>query len=731
MADWTRLAGELAALITALESVPQPLAQDPDLVDLVRQLRSPDVRLGIDTAVADLRAVATRLSRDTVNIGVSGQARVGKSTVLQSMSGLTDEQIPTGSGLPVTAVRSRIHHSDTRCHAVLGMHTFDSFVSEVLRPYHDALGIVDLPLDGDSFARLRYPAEDELPDREHASTLGALKRVVEMQASFSTYRQLLVGGEKVVELDELRDYVAYPSAEQLSRAVAPRQYLAVRDAAIHTPFPLAQVDRLCIIDLPGLGELAPGAEHHHVAGLRDAVDLVILVKRPEEGMAFWKSEDAKALNVLDEVRGDVSDRRDFVFILLNIGAGSRPELVSALRASVAEAIRRDRGGSHYQVVEADGAAAESVQSHVLGPVLEHLAERLAAMDAQVVDAAVARSRDVALRLSNLATQAIAVLAAASSATGGVEEDRVDRTKRLREALAADLGALVAERWAQARGEGGDPEYAAAVNGVAAALTEYLRGGLGRASEDEWTAAALDAMRVVKNSAPVAADEFNRLRVEVAERFATIDDVLSAKVRRLWTEIATILRAHLGEQLLGLSQLTGETALTGFLDALDGASHLPESTRRAVERLLDLRLDFRTQVYPRVRAQLDQMNLEIVDPQGGQRRTQITVEVSEPGARDLYGYIVHKAVQATFHTRKAILLDVELPAKVLFAAAEQFEDSFIRAGTAERDFGRLARSYRDDIWPGVYTSLDSANARISRAANAAHTLRSTATTAAKG
>lgn len=732
--EWTRLGEELDALVTTMEALPQSLAQQPELVDLVRRLRSPDARQGIDTTIADLRAVIARLSRDTVNIGVSGQARVGKSTVLQSISGLTDEEVPTGSGLPVTAVRSRIYHSGTRRHAVLGMHTFDTFRSEVLKPYHADIGIADVPLDADAFAAFRYPTEDELPDADHASRLGALKRVVEMQASLPTYRNLLAGGEQVVDLTELRGYVAYPTAEQLRQAAPPRRYLAVRDAAVYTPFPRPQVDRLGIIDLPGLGELAPGAEEHHVAGLRGAVDVVVLVKRPVEGMAFWKSEDAKALNVLDNARGDVAERQDFVFVLLNVDPGSEPELVTTLRSSVAAAIAKDTGGSHYRVIEANGADQSSVRAGVLGPVLQHLADRLAVMDGQVVEAAVVRSRDVARRLSDLAKDVLSVLAAASSATGGIEEDRLDRTRTLRESLAADLGALVAEYWAAARGDAGDSEYAAAVKATAAALDEYLRAGLGRGDEDTWAAATLLTMRADKNSAPVAAHELNRLRVEIAERFASIDDVLSTKVRRLWAEVAAVLRTHLGADLLGQPgepEPPGNEALAGLLAALDGVSHQPEAIRRAVEGLLDVRLDFRTQVFPRVRAELDLVNLEIVDPETGRMRAQVTAELTDQGARELYRFILHRAVQAVFRTKKAILLDVALPAQVLFAAVEQFEDAFIRAGTAERDFNRLARSYRDEIWPGIYTSLDAANARISRAATAAQTVRSTATAAAKG
>jgi len=36
---------------------------------------------------------------------------------------------------------------------------------------------------------------------------------------------------------------------------------------------------------------------------------------------------------------------------------------------------------------------------------------------------------------------------------------------------------------------------------------------------------------------------------------------------------------------------------------------------------------------------------------------------------------------------------------------------IRSGDSEREFKRLARSYRDEIWPGVFGEIDAANARV--------------------
>ena len=84
-----------------------------------------------------------RFSRETVNIGVAGPARVGKSTFLQSLTGLTDDQIPSGAGVPVTAVRSKIFNQPKSVdqYAIIDFYSESEFIEKRISPYADLLGI--------------------------------------------------------------------------------------------------------------------------------------------------------------------------------------------------------------------------------------------------------------------------------------------------------------------------------------------------------------------------------------------------------------------------------------------------------------------------------------------------------------------------------------------------------------------------------------------------------------
>jgi hypothetical protein len=745
LADRRRLLPEVTAEVQRWRTVDEQLATLASAVDALRAhattpadlrealvLPFAEAREGAAEAVRLLRVLEARLARETVNVGVSGQARVGKSTLLQSVSGLGDDQIPTGQALPVTAVRSRIFHAPDLRRATLRLHSFDTFATDVVAPYHAELDIAGLPATPDEFRSWPYPsprppgspasdanggrveglrltaAPDDAP-ADRPSWVTMLNRLRAMQASFPTYEHDLTGGERVLPLEELRPWVAYPTnAEEQAPGTVARRYLAVRDVRIDCPFPHAQVRHLGIVDLPGLGEFAARADQHHVGGLQNEVDAVLMVKRPVEGMAYWGDADARALDLIDSARGFV-DRRDFVFLVLNTG-GTADALVTALRDHVRGQVNSGVADQFFQVLECDAADTGDVFARVLSPVLAHLAARMPAMDAAAVAGTRAELHATTQRIGTLADDLRRVLASVAQSSGSVAEDLDLRSRRLRQDLSAALVGLVGELRAQARAAGEDQAYTDAVEHAYAATRGWITGGLGT-GEQAWRDEALRSMTVDRNSSRYAGDELNRVRVEISSSFEEIDVYFAARVRALWDRVAQILRDHTGA-LLGSDATSGEDALRRFAALLADASEPCPRLRRAVEQLLTVRLDYRSQLHPRVRAELDGLTLQERDPVTGEQRNRVVVEVSPDGAEQLYAFVVQMAEQAAYLTKKALLLrEGVTPALVLHAAAEQLEDTMIRSGDSEREFKRLARSYRDEIWPGVFGEIDAANARV--------------------
>lgn len=722
IARWSDVDAGLRDLSAAIDLLRKHPSIEPDDAASLSIPYLGEIRADIAEVIDAYSAVAARFSRETVNIGVSGSARVGKSALLQSISGLSDEQIPTGRDIPVTAVRSRIYHSARPPAALLRLHSPESFLDEVISPYHHELALSRVPGTLEEFRTWTYPDSPEGPGAR-AGDVALLVRLREMQESLWSYEKDLTGGDKTVDLADLRPYVAYPtSAERASGIRLEHRYLAVRDVRIDCEFPKTDVDKLGIVDLPGLGEVAADAERQHVTGLRHDVDVVLLVKRAAEGMAYWSDRDAQAVNLLDEARGAIRDRGDFVYIVVNSRAQDSA-LASALRADVVRQVNDGQEDRYFTILSADIADAEAVREQVLSPLLGRLADRLPVMDQEFLGGAASQAEAVRSRISSALRDLAVALSRVKTASGNVREDVESRARRLRVEVSRALGRLVEELRVQATSDDDDPEYIAAIDTAYGEALAWIEGGFGLGKE-AWCAAAEDAFVLDRNSGRYAGDELNRIRVRISQSFASLNDYFSARVEEARRQVGLILRDSFGDLLADIDADgadAGTALLTRVADLATEAAEPCQTLGDAVRILLDLRLEYRTQFHPRVRELLDGLNIQLKDPETGAPRQAVVVDLTAEGARKLFAYCSDRARQAAWDTRKALLEEKVGPLLIVYAATEQFEDTFIRSGESEQEFKRFAFSYRDELWPGAYAGLTEGHARYAKVTRLMKTL----------
>ncbi len=530
-----------------------------------------------------------------------------------------------------------------------------------------------------------------------------------MHKALPTYIDLLQSSvrEKELDLEELREYVAYPTYEQMSLEQPSRKYLAVKEAKIECKFPCVTVNNLGIIDLPGLGELAVDTEKHHVQGLKNDIDLVILVKRPLEGMGYWGAEDGKALDLLDEARGYIESRKDFVFILINKG-GVTDIQIKSLQDDIKRQVNGGSDSSLFQVIVADNADENSVQIDVLNPILKHLASRLGMMDQQIIDGTLQKygvlEEQISLLLKKL-KDAIQQMSYSSSSREMID----DLATELRNDLSEQLTSIVLNLHKQAKHADGaefiekiDMSFQQIIQWIENGFSHY-EGGL-----EKWKANASKTTNRDRNNSSFAVHELNRIRVEISTHYCQLDTYFNESLlKKLFDQIADILSRHLGDLLMDKK---GKEALDSFMQYLTQANEPCDTLAQAVANVLALKLEYRTQFHPRVREQLDNLNYEIENEEG-QPEPIFRCQVGDVDT--LFKEIRNLAIKAAYHTKKALLEEVRLPQMVLFTAAEQFEDELIRSGGSEREFKRLAHSYSHDLWPNHFHEINTSNARVGK------------------
>jgi len=89
----------------------QAKTQDEKVLGKLQEINFSDSKTKIQESLEKLSKLSSRFQRQTLNIGVVGRARQGKSRLLQSITGLGTGEIPDGNRQHCTGVRSTIHHN--------------------------------------------------------------------------------------------------------------------------------------------------------------------------------------------------------------------------------------------------------------------------------------------------------------------------------------------------------------------------------------------------------------------------------------------------------------------------------------------------------------------------------------------------------------------------------------------------------------------------------------------
>ncbi|MEV4626784.1 hypothetical protein AB0J90_10915 [Micromonospora sp. NPDC049523] len=531
-----------------------------------------------------LGVVHARVHRETVNIGVLGRTRAGKSTILRGITGQGRNVIPSSTDFPTTAARTRIYHSPDRQEAVISLRTWEAFRDEYLRPLHQGAGLGPVPATPEEFAARSYPKAvdtEASPDRnadtsDKVRAQPFLDKINKAQESFADYRSMLLGERRTmtVPLAQLRPFVAYPERGRGDK----RLYHAVRDVHIYCPFRQVDRARVALVDLPGANEAGLDIDRHFLNDLNNDVDLLMCVKKPNQDSVHYGDDDFQILQLGQDAGHDVR-LADFLVMVVNRDMSLAESSFRNAFAEV-EQVTRSQG---ITTLECNAADETSVQDRVLLPVLGHLADRLAGMDAMVItamrrrlDEIVSATRTVVGRLDHQVKRWRQTL-----------PDEDDQVRALSYELRNTLGQALFElqdAYADAvRQENPIEQIELAIGTAEEQVRKWTEEGFGRGQHAEWESRAIAGLTVE----PFREYErqFNRARQEITRQFQLVDASLHAAVEKLWADVAAVLRTQLSSELVP----EGSDALPRLLSSID---HLKvPAFKQAAERLASLQRDY--------------------------------------------------------------------------------------------------------------------------------------------
>lgn len=237
----------------------------------------------IDKELDKLDSLQKRLSRRTLNIGVIGRMRQGKSRLLQSLTGLDDNEIPTSDGGVCTKVLSRICHvnSSDKSKFLVHFHSIES-LRENIYEYYSYLNIpVDQMIFPDDFESNKgFPGlhPDKKDNISARNQYGELRRIY--YEKYPEYKSRLGSRSIPIEKQEIKKYITKIDSE----------YIAVKELEISCKFPFEEVENIGVIDLPGLGESIIDTKVL-IKTLKEDIDFVLFVRKPNPDGDEWDEYD--------------------------------------------------------------------------------------------------------------------------------------------------------------------------------------------------------------------------------------------------------------------------------------------------------------------------------------------------------------------------------------------------------------------------------------------------------
>lgn len=359
----------------------QTLAQERDELSLRGELDDPEVReklkkidfTAIQREIVDelkaLDKLRQRFSRKTLNIGVVGRARQGKSRLLQSLTGLSTTEIPDGELLQCTGVRSTIYHApDIATYAEVVFHSEQSFLEEMIVPYYEQLGLENKPKTLKNFA-----SNPPQPPSQRSSELNAkYEHLCKYHQHLDKYQSLLSSNSIRIESSQIREFVAQDTVDGKG---AYYNYLAVKEVKIFCSFPNKEVGQLALVDMPGLGDTGIGDSERMIRTLGQDIDFVLFVRRPRIGGDDWFDFDTQLYDTANKALIELPIE-DWSFMVLNRDTNN---------STLCEIFADKMQVKHIKVKRtriANCADETEANEKILGDVLDYLVNRIDVLDNQ-------------------------------------------------------------------------------------------------------------------------------------------------------------------------------------------------------------------------------------------------------------------------------------------------------------------------------------------------------------
>jgi energy-coupling factor transporter ATP-binding protein EcfA2 len=645
---------------------------DPNVIGQLKEIDFSSIQL-IEEESKKLNTLRKRLSRPTLNIGVVGLMGQGKSTLLKSLSGLTDNEIPAYEGGACTAVRSTIENKDGMTRAEVTLHSEQSFLEEVIWLYYDKLGFTDKPTSLDDFANKPFPEQPP----SGATDEETYKRLREdYHYNIERYRELLTPGTvKTLQIrnEEIPDYVI--QKRDKDRGLTTFKHLAVREVKIFCPFKNSDVGKIALVDVPGLGDTKLGDEELMLKTLGQEVDVVLFIRRPDPQRYQWQAVDTQLYDTAAKALNNLAGRS---FMVLNHSVRTdNLRACKALQSSI-DTIKVVR-------CEVGDCSNSDDANRVFDLVLDYLANNIEFLDKDY-------AKSCQESLIPIQTKVKIELDKARTSLSKEAQQNKDAQlfvplfnqlwKNLRNGLQELLQELRKQR------DEVDTNFKAKVDEA----IQRCREDTGIPSIEE-----IEIQARSTGGYPNAYYQYlPEVRAHLSHKFLSLDEGLKLSLEQVKSQVA--------EVLINQGRLGGLTKARGSELIREMAKLLPEQLipgepsklKFGFQLLAEFELSYRGFVQHRIRQHLD--GLTPNEP--------ATLQLStSPSAQQVFLNLKTAHAKAVYNCENALENLLCEPSQAAFAIVEEFLDRILRAEDVDSEWRIFLDDVRSEVWPDEFKQLN--------------------------
>jgi len=639
-----------------------------------------------------LNQLENRFSRQHIHISFVGRAGQGKSLVMQNISGLSNDVIPSSDGSDCTGAKSII--TNVPGHDVSARITFYTRIEymEIVNKYlREIFGEKKYVIS--SVEEINSLRQSDLKSQVDITSAQKQSLYLQLEKYILHTQDILplLDTVRTVPAYSIESYVAqYSNADKSKKYYT---YLGVKLAEILCSFPYSQCGRIVLIDTTGLGATALGIREQMLETVGNDSDAILLMTRPDARRPHIEQED---INIVTSTGEKVTAEytRNMLFWILNKvseGNGQNTQGIAEITAQ----LKNMPDFPVAKFIVSDCKDPEDVEQNILIPVLEQLSENLPRMDKILL-------RNAEKYLSALYNEYHAIAEKAGKAfSASIDED----TKRY---FAPDIESTYNKMANSVRelylnnpyGIQRDEDCEELKN----AVHQKLLNVLACVPEKEKVLELLDNGFINQYNAYEKLTDM--MRINIINDFLEINVTLNGLVKDMKELIVHCLADdNQGRLCYVVNASPGEPDiwLAEFISLLqEYPDYAP--LKEAVQKLYDFDLSMENFLIYRIRASLD-----VIDISVGNQNPQLSSTLADKDALadDIIFWLEHNLETVYNNIRNNLKEFYKYPNSTLWAVVKDFYDRIVYShdnqADAETAWRYLYEDYISHIWQNKYNS----------------------------